>query len=595
MPVGNLRARPIPHPPWVAGLVEDVDDPELIPAGTLSDGENLVPERAPRLATRGGSRVMLTLHDDQGSPANLTHVLAGAAKAATGAVVIGWSDPTDKHYAYALTSDMAFAGASEALSRTAFPASWTRSSPARPVIANLFEKLYVADAQTDYSIRNPFVSISGAIPPVIAEPTFDFAPGGVGSGPLKPYCLEEYNNVLFIAGYDNEESGMGDDPALVRHSFLAKAPDAADGFDKDAYNTIGAAGDRVTAMRKGRGLLLIAKANELFRVSGFGRAYPGWQYQVEGVLNTHGFGVENPLAFEHAEGYWYGIGKEGPFRTDGFNVDSLVGPRQRTWRGIDKLDTSWVRYHPERRGVLFGVHVTSGAPDATYPWVILFWDTAREVWQPNWKVVGSNVRFFSAVTVASTTSAGPGAPPTGSNTTNITTTAYRANWTNGDATAETEFWEKDVTGAGSWTLKAVIAAGTALYDATGRINHNEYQWRVRHRKGGVFSTYDTDQTVKTLIPNPTFDDLGCTGFVTTGTIRVTHQATRTTTLTVQESPAGAGTWTDIYTATQVGIGDFDDIVVVLGIQKDFRGKSSDATWSPVDSVFGGINGVGPCP
>jgi hypothetical protein len=495
----NLLARPLPHPPWIAGVIENVDDPSLIPRGTLAAGENLVPERAPRLATRGGSRIVLTLHDDQGTPAELTHVLGGAPKAKTGAVVIGWSDTQDKHYAYALTSDMAFAGASEALSRTVFPAgtgTWQVSSPGRPVFASLFEKLYVSDADPNYSSRKHMVEIDAVIPPGIITQTFDFDPSAGAAAIPKPYCVEEYNNVLFMAGYGDETNP--DAPALVRHSFLARSPYAADGFDKDAYNTIGAKDDRVTGMKKGRGLLLVAKANEIYRVSGFGRAYPGWQYQVEGVQNTHGYGIENPLALEQAEGYWYGIGKEGPFRTDGFSVDSLMGPRQSTWQGIDRLDLAWVRYHPERRLVLFGVHVTAGAPDTSYPWVLLAWDTARQVWQPDWKVTGSSVRFFSAVTVASTSAQGPSAGPSAPSTTLIHSQGWTANWTNGDATAETEYWEKDVTGGGSWNLKTTVAAGVATYVVTGRKPTNAYQWRVRHKKNGVFSAYTADQSVTTL-------------------------------------------------------------------------------------------------
>src|SRR6266566_9603000 len=108
MATTNLRASPIPLKPPVGGLVENVDDPDLVAPGTISEGENLVPERAPRLATRGGSRVMLTLHADGGG-AELTSVLGCAPKAATGAVVIGHSSVESKHYAYAVTSDMAFA------------------------------------------------------------------------------------------------------------------------------------------------------------------------------------------------------------------------------------------------------------------------------------------------------------------------------------------------------------------------------------------------------------------------------------------------------------------------------------------------------
>jgi hypothetical protein len=512
--------------------------------------------------------------------AQIDAVLACAAKAATGAVLVAWSAGTTKHYAWAVTSDMAFAGATELLSQTAFPSSWNRATTARPVLASLFEKLYVADATPTYASRNPMAVIDAIVPPGIAVPTYEFVAGGAAAAALRPYCLEEYNNGLFVAGYGDEETGAGDDPALVRHSFLGKDPAASDGFDKDAYNTIGAKGDRVTAMKKGRGLLLIAKANELYRLSGFGRAYPGWQYQVDGVANTEGFGVENPLALEHAEGWWFGVGKQGPFRTDGYQVESLMGPRQRTWKGIDKLDKIWVRYHAERRLMLFGVHAVSGAPDTTNPWVLLCWDMARDVWQPNWRMAG-NTRLYVGAMIATTTTAAPGAAPTGLSTTSITTSGWTANWTNGDATAETEVWVRDVTAGGSWLLVTAVAAGIASYAVTSRIGHNSYQWKLRHRKNGIYSAYTADQSVQTLITAPIALSTDCLGFGHQINA-IVYQADPTTTGTLERSPAGAGTWTVVGTFT----GDSHAFLVsTAGASTDLRAKSSDAGWPMQDSAY----------
>jgi hypothetical protein len=588
----RLAAAPVRLPPWVGGLVEDVADPALTGPGTIAAGENLVPERAPQLATRGGSRILLTLHDDAGSPAELSHVLGLAPKAATGAVVIGWSSGTTKHYATAVTSDLALAGATEALSRTAFPASWNRATAARPVVASLFEQLYVCDAQPTYASRNPLVVITAAVPPVLSVPTFAFVAGGAGAAALFPYCVEEYNNHLFIAGYGDEEASAGDAPALVRHSFLGRDPGAADGFDKDAYNTIGARGDRVTAMKKGQGLLLVAKANELYVVSGFGRAYPGWQFQVQGVQNTQGFGCENPLALEQAEGTWYGIGKPGPFRTDGVTVESLVGPRQRTWRGIDQLTQAWVRYHPERRLMLFGVHVAADAPDTTAPWVVLAWDLARNVWQPDWKLAGSTTRIFVAQSVATTTVLGPSASPTGPSTTLVTTATWRANWTNGDATAETEYWERE-TASGSWTLITTIAAGVSLYDRLARVDHTSYQWRVRHVKGGQSSAYAADQTVLTVIDQPAISFVSCDGTHHL-TVRVSSDAHGgVTTTTVESSPHGLATWS--VEGSFVGVfGANQTFTVYAPTAVDLRARSSDPAWTPTVSAYDSLNNVS-CP
>jgi hypothetical protein len=75
MATGNLRPLATPLPSFSGGVIDLVDDPNLIQAGTLGEGENLVPERTPRLATRGGSRILLKL-DDDGAAAELSRVVA---------------------------------------------------------------------------------------------------------------------------------------------------------------------------------------------------------------------------------------------------------------------------------------------------------------------------------------------------------------------------------------------------------------------------------------------------------------------------------------------------------------------------------------
>lgn len=578
----RLRHRAIPVPGWVSGVVQDAE-PGVLAPGTLVEGRNLVPTPAGRLRTRGGTRVAQTLHDDQATPAEISHVLALRPFTGVGALAIGWADAVDKHFAWRLEQDMAFATGSEATSRHDLTSvsSWANASaPGRPVMAEVFEKMYLADATETYGNRNTLVSIAND--GTVTKPQFAFGAGAAAA--VYPYCLEEYNGVLFIAGYGTEDAGDGDRPEYLRHSFLGRSPDAANGFDIDAWNLIGSKGQRITALRKGRGLLLVSKANEFYRVSGFGRAYAGWQYAVEAVDNPLGLGAANPNCLIYAEGSWWGVGDQGPFRTDGFRVDSLVGPRLRDWNGIDRPTEAWVSWHPERRLVLFGLHPTeaSAGRSATYPWKVWAWDVDRQVWQPDW-TMGADLFFASAVeAVSSATAAGsaaPSAPPSAPVTSGETTTGYTASWTNGDAAAETEFWEKEGSG-GTWTLIDVIAAGTATYAQTGRTNHTQYYWKVRHRKNGIASDYTAETSAQTLIAAP-----GLAGEPDGAFAKLTiTQNAGGTTVTVQRSPGGAGTWTTVITET-LSAGDhvrFDDPGDGTW---DYRARSSDAAWPSPDSAW----------
>jgi hypothetical protein len=577
--VTRLAGQPRRVPGWVAGLVQDAE-PGVLPTGSIVEGQNFVPLPAGLQETRGGSRVMLTLHD--AGSVELSHVCLITPFTPVGAVAIGREVGGAKHWAYRLTADMAFLTGSEATSR--HDLGWANANdPARPVAAELFEKLFLADAMADFAARNALKSLTSS--GTIATPTFSFAGGAAAA--LQPYCLEEYNGVLFVAGYGDE--GDKDRPEIVRHNFLAKSPDAADGFDKDAYLLLGAKGQRVTALRKGRGLLLAAKANELYRITGFGRAYPGWQYTVENVQNTLGLGISNPHALAFAEGYWYGIGVQGPLRSDGYAVESLAGPRQRAWLAINQVNAAWVTYHPQRRLMLFGVHPSTSSPgrSATYPWRLWAWDMERQVWAPDHEL---GADLFMAAPVTTSTALGPTAPPSAPNNTNITVTGYTANWTNGDSTAQTELWEKEGSG-GTWVLVTTVAAGVATYARTGRKGHTEYFWKVRHRKNGVTTDYTAETSTKTLITPPNLSFLGCVGFGGLANVRATTQAPGVTTLTWQKSPAGAGSWTTIATYTNDAEGSAHNRAESTSGAQDFRAKSTDSSWPTPDSTYATLDSV----
>lgn len=657
-------------PAWIGGLEKNTP-PALNEPGTLADGQNLVPTQASRLASRGGSRIVTTLKNDAGSPVEVTGLCGIYPWTSIGGLVIGYDTVQHKSYAWYLTQDMAFKGATEAQSRvdlsleptgTVVHASWRDTSGAPiPQATELFEGIYLADATLSIATRRYFLSLNQTIPvvqigsagPNAKVPRFAFASsgdsgtatagtattltdstkvwkvnqfagysvtivGGTGKGEvalitsntattltvpswsiatpdttslyvitpgvaqeIQPYCVETYNNVLFIAGYGSEAAGDLDRPEVVRHSFLGVAPsnslalgDISDGFDKNAYNLIGAKGQRVTAMKQGRGILLVAKANELYRISGAGRAYPGWQYATEMLMNTSGFGVANPNALCFAEGYWYGIGAAGMFRTDGFlKVEPMTGPRRADFLGLDFLANTFCFYHPDRRGVLFGVH-PQGTTPAQYPYELWFWDTERERWQPDW-ILATPTAFFHGNNIPTTSVLGPSAPPSVPITSAITTTGYTASWTNGDATAQTEFWQLDTTL--TWVLNSTQAPGIASVGVTGDLSHAQYQWKVRHVKNGLLSGYTSPLTVQTLLIGMALS-LTDPGHGAPLVLNVTNANEGLVTVVIQQDGV------DWRTFTNQAKGTF--ITVTSGAGHAYRGRAFDAAWSPTTSAYG---------
>lgn len=662
-------------PSWTGGLEKNTP-PLLNELGTIADGQNFVPLQAARLATRGGSRLLLTLHNDAGSPSEVTGLCGVFPWTSIGGLVVGYDTTQHKSYAWYVTQDMAVAGASEAQSRvdlsleptgTVVHQSWKDvGGPPIPQASELFEGLYLADATLSQATRRYFLSLNQTVPvvqvgsvnPNIKVPRFVFAgtgsgatahsslagappssvssvsvdtggtgytsvptvvlTGGGGTGAtahavltlgvvtsivvdtagsgyltaptvtimagqaqeITPYCLETYNNVLFIAGYGDESSGNADRPEYLRHSFLGVAPsnsialgDISDGFDANAFALLGAKGQRITAMKQGRGYLLVAKANELYRVSGSGRAYPGFQYVVEMVMNTSGMGCSNPYALTFAEGYWYGMGAAGPFRTDGFSVQPMGGPRKADVLALDNLANSFTFYHPDRRLIVFGVHPKGTSP-AQYPWMLWTWDIQRERWQPDW-VFALPTAFAHGANVATTSVPGPTAPPSLPVTTAQFVDGYTATWTSGDAGAQTEVWELDTTG--TWILAATVAPGVTTDTTTGRIDHSNYQWKVRHVKNGLYSTYTSPVAVKTLIAPPSLavDTIGSDFFVF-----VTSLAHGTVVSVTTNIPGGG---TDTRSNQTYGT-IFGYPSVGPGSGEVWSAFASDPAWSPATST-----------
>lgn len=488
---------------YVGGINENAPPAAAtnVGVGTVDQAKNFFATPAGKLAVRGGSQVKQTL--------TCNRALYLRSFTPTGAIALAHVDGSTNHKIWRLTSDLSFFTGVEATSSAYAGASWVKATPARPVGAELFEKMFVCDATLNYSARSGLFSIDAA--GTITAVSFDL---GGGAEQLKPYVCEEYNNHLFVAGYENKTLSA-DSPAILRHSYLGVSPEAAGGFDSLAYLYVGAKGQRINGLKKGRGLLLVAKANELYRVSGFGVGKPGWTFAIEAVSNTQGWGVSNPYALCFAGEYWYGIGESGPFRTDGFKVDSLVGARSRSWDKITHLEYSWVCYHPDRDAVLFGMNQTPvpTGRSATYPTVIWVWDCQREVWASDIEMT-ADMMYAQAISAPSSGSSailGPTGLPSALAFTHASAdlTSVAATWANGDATATTELWLRNSSG-GSSALWSTAAAAATTASLTGLTAGQNYKVKIRHVKNGVASDFTAEVDAYTVMhwPSPfTWDSI----------------------------------------------------------------------------------------
>jgi hypothetical protein len=452
----RLRGRTLHVAGWTGPLVEDAE-PDLVDGlGAVDDGLNWMARDGAKRIIRGGSASVLSLAAVSGQ--NISDVLGLWPWTPTGAFALAHAVTGSKHYGYALTDTPAFAlpvgAATEADSR--LDLGWNSATPARPHAVELFEKLYIVDA-TEATTRQGMlsVSLSGGVL-AVSTPTYDLDNSGGSPGALKGFAAEVYNGVLFVSGYDNETAAnSGTAPHLLRHSLLGTDPASASGFHPDAYAIIGAKGQWIRALRAGRTSLLVAKEHELYKVYGQGRALGGWQYQIQQVNQTLGVGCTNPYALDHAFGMWYGIGRSGPWRSDGETVELLRAGRDRSWSKVDKLHLAQVRFYPERRQMVFAVYITGQPTYAVAPFEYWTWDMARDQWDVNQRYKRSFHMVNPVVQGATSAPSGiPGVPVQDFTYSanvmglhNLTTIVWgEFSFNAADLTAETEVWTCTASG-----------------------------------------------------------------------------------------------------------------------------------------------------
>lgn len=462
--------------------------------GFVESGENLWHRSDGRLELRGGARVATTFAEN-----TISEVVGVWPFSPTGALAICYSATNDKHYAYALTATGAFAlpagAGTESGSRVDL--AWNGTVVGTPIAVELFEQLYVADANPAAASRYQFRMLAvtaGAL--TVTSPQYDLA-DPAGDEQITPYTLEQFASHLFIAGYDSEIAT--DSPHMARHSYLGIDPALATGFDPDAYSIIGAIGQPIRAMKAGPDMLMIAKESELYRVTGSGRALPGWQFALSPIDASEGFGCTNARALSYAEGQWYGVGRAGPWRSDGQRVESLMTGRSASWAQVHDLDVTWVSHHPRRRAVMFAFSEADSALSGAQPTVLWTWDLERDCWAPNQRFPS---RLAMGMAVAQEGGGTPVIPNTIAQLFNhgwFDYTAMTIGWVNGDTTAQTELWLDMGTGE---YLAGTAAAGYQRMRLTGLAAGKAATIRLRHRNGDQVTAFSSTVAVYTRIPAP---------------------------------------------------------------------------------------------
>lgn len=483
---------------WTGPLIEDAEPDTVQGAGAVDDGVNMMAQAGRRRIVRGGSQVVATFGAVAGNP--VTNCWGPFRYSASGCVAVGHVPASTKHYAYALTDTCNWATGTEATSRADL--TWNSATAARPLAVELFEKVYFVDATESATRQGMSVGTYAAGAWSVSQPTYDLDASGGSPGVLRGYCAEVFGGVLFVSGYDNETAASsGNAPHLLRHSLLGTDPASSGGFDPNAYAIIGAKGQYIRAMKAGRTVLLVAKNSELYAISGSGRGLPGWHYQIQPVSNSLGAGCTNPYALDHAYGMWYGIGRVGPWRSDGGTVELLRAGRDRSWSRVQNLQLATVSAHPDRRQVWYGFHETGRSGYATAPCTYWVWDIEREQWDVSQRT-NRSYTFLGTVLQGATVapSSSPGAPSQDFTDDALEFASIEVTFVAGDTSANTEVWYRAAS-SGGYTFHSLLQQGINRARIAGLSPGRNYYVKVRHNTGGTVSDWSGETECFTRVPS----------------------------------------------------------------------------------------------
>jgi len=483
----------------VTKAVLDGANPRVELAGSVRYARNAVFRGAYKLIARPGTQVALTLKDDQGSPADVTSVVA-LIHFGDGALAVAHSTVTSKFYLYWLTDGLDnWYNISKVLQNTLTPAPigvlWSSiATPEKVLIAEGLGVAYLAhnDASNVFKTRK-FDSTAG--PPATLT---DFQADLRGSGLEDTYFrgVVSFQQHLWGWGYGSQAAADNDRPELLRFGqpFFA-AMKQGDSF---------AVGHRVRSQRErimgavvAGEVLYVGTRYSLWPITGFGRN--SWD-KSRPLDDSYGFA--GPFAAAAARNGWlYYWSNRGPLRCEGISRPEPIFERLPTaLAGVVNPQNVVVTYDPDFDQVIYLYQdQTSGRVSR-----LCAFDVLKDAFFGPDGDIGLGVRCASLVQPASLT--GPAGSPIIVST-GVAGTLATANFTPGDRSAQaTHRVEYRRTGTTPWTTASAtipnVPTGDIAFQITGLLSEVEYEWRVATTRNGQTSAYDGPEAASTFT---TFD------------------------------------------------------------------------------------------
>lgn len=501
--------------------VVDSANPSVDLNGALKAAKGITLLGAGKITLAPGTSVVLTLKDDQATPASVTSVCA-VVPFADGALAVAHSTSTNKVYVYRLLATMDgwidSGGTTHASNSTPQPMGvlWsTITSPPDVTIAEGLGVAYIAHtvAADSATLAWPTKTYTDS---TRAIATYQADLDGGGAKDVYALGTISFQQHLWFWGFGSgATAATGFRPELARFS----TPSFGSASASDSITL----GDRVRSVREkivGGGVageaLFLGGPFYLTRVTGYGRL--SWYKQP--LDKSFGFvGPKCMIAVGDTLYYWSSM---GPMRVQ------AQGAPEPLWEPIVGFAQSVINpekivagYDEGTDTVHFACDTSSGVRSQA------LFQVRRSVWIGISDDIGLVIRGMGSVSsvVASTATgvSGPAGAPTSAVTSSVGATSAVASWTTGDATALTQVEYRRQADT-AWTVAtSSLAAGVTTYTLSGLTPGVAYEWRAAHLKNGQFSSYlgpvaGSQFTTSTTLLPPT--GLALTSLNSTGTIGI---------------------------------------------------------------------------
>jgi hypothetical protein len=361
--------------------IAEAANPDSVPAGMLRRARFAALTGTGRLVRAPGLGVVLTLLDDQGTPAACTTVCA-VAEFGSGLLLVGHSEATSKVYLYTATATGS--------SLTRVGVLWTGvATPPTVTVAEILGTAYLASDQAFGDLVPDFPALTHAVQTWDGTTVAPLTANLDGTGALPVYALgvAAFQSHLVTWGYDQGAVAA----TAYRPEYLRLGGPNGDPLDSAGKAAFGV-GHRVRSPRDGiqsvcvvGDVCYVGTASGLWALTGYGRD----TWQVTALEDRAG--VVGRRAMVGAAGACYYWSERGPMRARGLTApDALYDAIADTAAAATTLHRIVAAYDADRAQVQF-YHGAATEKRAAF-------DVRRQAWLGPDDAVGASVFCAASVT-----------------------------------------------------------------------------------------------------------------------------------------------------------------------------------------------------